>query len=1089
MILIDVLHEHIRIHHKAAGRTMKKKTKRIRNRESKKEGKFLPKRDDLCKKIIEYGILGLLVFSPLPAASVHEWSILVLQSTVLVMMAAYVLMREKPENNRLLLHSLKWPRYLFYGFFAFFLIQILPLPKFLVGFLSPSTYSFQKLFSTNFSNIKFMSISLIPSHTLKEGLELLAYFLLGFLIIKTVTQQKQIKRIFYTLVAVGIFEALYGFYELFNKNPRILFYKKIYGLDSVTGTFVNRNHFSGYLEMIIPLTIGLVLAHIDFFSLADLKWRERVLSLSKKRFYTSLLLSFGIIIMSLAIIFSKSRSGVFLLVFTFILFSGSNVIHLGRERHHRKRAKTFFKVLFSIVILFALYTGIDAVVERFALDKVLHENRPLYWSNTTQIVGNYPFFGSGLGTFASVYPAYEKALTSAHLSHAHNDFLEYLSELGTVGLLFLLGGILFMLINSVLIWRLRRRPEVRGLALGGIIAVICILIHSITDFNLHIPANMLLFTVVLAVTLVTAFYKRSDAIQVDEPIKARTSLRSMSHLKKALVLAGVTAIFIIDLAIYWNQHLWYRQQRTEEVDKKIRILEKANTFYSLNDLVYYELGKAYFDQGIQTLEEDYGVGTYYLQKSTQNFEHSLRLNPTSRFCHFYYAQSLFYMSYLDPSLNENFYEMYKKAALLAGHNSQIFYEVGKVFLSQWPKLSEENKKFTIDTLKKIISGADRTKLRTIMNIWEMSIKDYQIMQEILPEDTQIYRMYAEFLGEKSLSLEERQKALAKAEYLEFEKAKSDYKSGENELMYLRVRKASKYFRSCLNRLEKINFFQSLTASKPIQPSEFNQLKKQACLKLAKCHLNEGGELNDVEAVLRTYLELEESTASVGELESYLRRLTLIGTKLEDSLDNLERLSFHILLFFNQSRYGDIINVGNLLQKSYIIVPEAMKDDYLEVLQVVGDSYQKLDALYDAAHFYNTALDVNPENLNALLNLRLCYERMNKEEEIQNINDRIENLLTPRQIGLNNYLINKGRRFSQRMNLDDRKITLRLHFKNTSEEVIPLIAVFFNGRVVWEDYLVNETISIPLEPKIGENLIMVSPVNSSIHISDIKFETE
>ena len=1068
---------------------MKDKTERFSNDEPNRGSKIPSKQDNLCKKIIEYGILGLLVFSPLPAASVHEWSILLLQLTVLVMMAAYILIREKPQNNKLLFHSLKWPRYLFFGFFAFLLIQVLPLPKFLVGLLSPGTYSFHKLFSTNLSSIRFMSISLIPSHTLREGLELLSYFLLGFLIIKTVTRHKQIKRIFFTLVAVGVFEALYGFYELFNKNPRILFYKKIYGLDSVTGTFVNRNHFSGYLEMIIPLSIGLVLAHIDFFSLADLKWREKILSLSKKRFYTSLLISFGIIIMSLAIIFSKSRSGVFLLVFTFILFSGSNVVHLGRGKHHRKRAKTFFKVLFLIVILFSLYTGIDAVVERFALDKVLHENRSLYWSNTTQIVAHYPFFGSGLGTFASVYPAYEKVLTSSHLSHAHNDFLEYLSELGATGLLLLLGGVFFILINSVLIWRMRRRPEVRGLALGGIIAVICILIHSITDFNLHIPANMLLFTVVLATTIVTAFYKRSDTVQEDKLLKIRIAPKSMNHIKKVLALAGVAVIFIVAMAIYWNQHLLYQQQRTEEAEKKIKILEKANTFYPLNDLVYYELGKAYFDLGIQILEEDYGASTYYLEKSAQNFEHSLRLNPTSRFSYFYYAQSLLYMSYLVPSLNKDYYETYKKAALLAGHNSQIFYEVGKVFLSQWPKLSDENKEFTIETLKKIISGADRTKLRTLLNIWEMSIKDYQVIQEILPEDTQIYRMYAEFLGEKSYSLEERQEALAKAEYLEFEKAKSEYKSGENELMYLRLRKASKYFKSCLNRLEKINFYQSLTGSKPIQPSEFNQLKKQACLKLAKCHLNEGGELNEVELTLRTYLELEESTARVGELESYLRRLGLIGTKLDDSLDNLDRLSFHILLFFNQSRYGDIINVGNLLEKSYILVPEAMKDDYVEILQAVGDSYQKLDALYDASKFYNTSLDVDPENLNALLNLRLCYERMNKDEEIQKINDRIENLLTPRQIGLNNYLINKGQRFSQRLNLDGRKVTLRLNFKNIMEDIVPLISVFFNGRVVWEDYLNNETVTIPLEPRIGENMLMVSPVNWSISITDLKFETE
>ena len=1049
----------------------------------------LSKRDNLCNKIIEYGILGLIVFSPLPAASVHEWSILVIQLTVLLMMGAYILKREKPLNNKILSRSLKWPRYAFFSLFVFLFIQILPMPVFLVKLISSGTHYFHRLFSTDFSNIKFMSISLIPSHTIRESLELLSYFFLGFLIVKTITRKKQIKRIFYILIFVGVFEAFYGFYELFNKNPRILFYKKIYGLDSVSGTFVNRNHFSGYLEMIIPLAIGLILARIDFFSLADLKWREKILHLSKKGFYSSLLISLGIIIMSLAIIFSKSRSGVFLLVFTFILFSGSAFIPADREKRHRRRVKTLFRVLFLIIILFSLYSGIDAVMERFALDKVLNENRPLYWSNTIHIVGNYPLFGSGFGTFASVYPAYEKALTSAHLSHAHNDYLEYLSELGAVGLLLLLGGILFLLVNSLLIWRVRKHPEVKGLALGGIVAVICILIHSITDFNLHIPANMLLFTIVLVMTLVTASYKKTEIIQNEKPVIARIPIWNMTNLKKALALVVFIVIFIIDISIYWNQHLLHRQQTIEEADQKIKILVKANKVYPLNDLVYYELGKAYFDLGIQTLEEDCAVSTDHFQKSIQNFKQSLRLNPTSRFCHFYYAQSLFFMSYLVPSFNKSFYEMYKKAALLAGHNSQIFYEVGKVFLSQWPKLSDDNRKFTIDTLKKIISGADTTKLQTLMNIWEMNKLDYKVMEKILPEDIKIYRIYAKFLGEKSLSLEERQKTLEKAEYLEFEKAKSDYKSGDNELMYLRVRKASKYFTSCLNRLERIHFYQSLIASYSIQPSEFIELKKQACLKLAKCHLKEGRGLNEVEATLRKYFELEESPAAVGELESYLRRLALIGSRLEDSLNNLDCLSFHILLYFKQNRYGDIINVGNLLQKSYVLVPESLKDDYVEVLQLIGDSYQKVDSLYDATKIYNTSLDIDPENLSALLNLRLCYERMNREEEIRKINNRIEDLLTPRHIELNNFLVRKGRNFSRRLNLDGSKMTLSLYLNNTDEEIIPLISIFFNGRVAWEDYLSDDIISIPLEPIIGENIITISPVNRSVNITDLKFEVE
>jgi O-antigen ligase len=483
---------------------------KIKTRRKRNDNIAFSQRDLVCKKIIEYGILGVIVWSPLPAASVYDWSILVIEIAVLVMVAAYLLMKESPQNNELLSLSLKWPRYLFVGLFVFIFIQIIPLPNFIVKIFSPNIYSFQNIFSSDFSKIKFMSLSLIPSHTLREGLELLSYFLFGFLIVKTITRRQQIMRIFYVLVIMGIFEAFYGMFELYSKNPRILFYKKIYGLDSVSGTFVNRNHLSGYLEMIIPLAIGLIIARVDFFSLAGLKWRGKVLRLSQKGFSTNLILTAGIIVMSLAIIFSKSRSGVFLLIFAFILFFELTVLYFGRVRHQQKGVKNFLKVSFLIIIFISFYVGINATVERFALDKLPNEGRLVYWSNATSIVRDFPLLGTGLGTFASVYPAYEESSLSGHLSHAHNDYLEYLSELGVVGMILLSGGIAFMVVSSFLIWRVRRHPEVKGLAMGSIVAIVVILIHSIADFNLHIPANMVLFTVVLSMTAVTAFYKRSE---------------------------------------------------------------------------------------------------------------------------------------------------------------------------------------------------------------------------------------------------------------------------------------------------------------------------------------------------------------------------------------------------------------------------------------------------------------------------------------------------------------------------------------------------------------------------------------------------
>jgi len=467
------------------------------------------KRDEILAKIIDYGLLGIVIFSPLPAASVYEWSILVIQLTVLVLVGAYLLMKEKPEINPYLSQTLKWPKYLFAGFFLFLFIQIVPLPKFIASLFSPSTSSFQNLFSPHFSNAKFMSLSLIPSHTFRAGMEILCYLLIGFLVVKTVTRSYQIKRLFSFLIIVGVLEAFYGFFELYRKNPRVLFYKKIYNLDSVTGTFVNRNHFSGYLEMIIPLAIGLIVARIDIFSSSGMKWREKIVHLAGRGISTNLLISLGIVVMSLAILFSKSRSGAFLLVFSFILSFELIVLYFGRVKYRQQWTKNFLRITFFIITLISLYIGIGATIERFALDKLLQEGRPLYWSNMTAVIKDFPLFGTGLGTFASVYPAYEEVGLDGFLVHAHNDYLEYFSEIGVVGGILLLGGILFMAANSFLFWRGRRNPEVKGLAMGGLISVALMLIHSFSDFNLHIPANMVLFSVVLSLTSVVSFHRKS----------------------------------------------------------------------------------------------------------------------------------------------------------------------------------------------------------------------------------------------------------------------------------------------------------------------------------------------------------------------------------------------------------------------------------------------------------------------------------------------------------------------------------------------------------------------------------------------------
>lgn len=565
----------------------------------------------------------------------------------------------------------------------------------------------------------------------------------------------------------------------------------------------------------------------------------------------------------------------------------------------------------------------------------------------------------------------------------------------------------------------------------------------------------------------------------------------MTKFKRFLLLAAIATAVAVNIIIYLNTHLCYRaKEETESPEKKIRILKRANLFYPSNDSAYYELGKAHFDLGMENLN-DKALSTDHFQKSIQHFTRSLRVNPASYFCHFNLAQSLLYMSYLDPAFEADSYEEYKKAALLAGHNSQIYYEVGKIFLSLWPKLEEEDRNFALKTLKKILERKDRQMIQIVMHIWEMNVHDYRVLEEILPEDGSIYNMYAAFLGERSLSCEERQMYLAKAELLEFERARNEHDSGEGKFQYYLLKKASQDFLSCLRRLERIRFYQNLTGRELIDVEDYLELRKSANLNVAKCILEEGQDFERAQAHLSSYLALEDEVAPVRELETFLGLRGFVKEKLGASFDDLGRLYFQTLLYFKQNRYRDIVRVGRLLEQSFVVVPEEKKEEYVKVLQLVGDSYQKVDYLYDAGGFYRRALEIVPGNLETLLRIRQNYERLNEEEQVQEIDEKIESLLAPRQIELKRYKIEKGQRSAHTLILDGSEIILDLNFySEEGSRIPPMISVFFNGCVAWEGYLrtdegmdenAHSVLSLPIKSKVGKNSFVVIPVNTSIEL--------
>jgi len=127
-------------------------------------------------------------------------------------------------------------------------------------------------------------------------------------------------------------------------------------------------------------------------------------------------------------------------------------------------------------------------------------NRVKVWGGIVDMIQDHPLFGIGPGTFAFIFTQYQPPRLTRHYTMAHNDCLHFTSEAG----LPLIAIVVWMIIALYRRgFRKLKNPSrlVRGITLGYMSGVTAILVHSISDFNLHIPANALLFTILAALVV------------------------------------------------------------------------------------------------------------------------------------------------------------------------------------------------------------------------------------------------------------------------------------------------------------------------------------------------------------------------------------------------------------------------------------------------------------------------------------------------------------------------------------------------------------------------------------------------------------
>ncbi len=259
------------------------------------------------------------------------------------------------------------------------------------------------------------------------------------------------------------------------------------------GPYVNRDHFAGLFEMLIPI------AGTYYISAGR-----------KSRF--SLLWAFALLIAVASLLFSGSRGGLLGLLSELSLFLVISVFPVRKRPRIGLAWGTVGLALAALAFLLLLapseLPARLASIARFR-DASVSGDRPKVTRDTLRIFHDHLATGIGLGTFEAVYPQYQSFVTPKSWTFAHNDYAQFLAETGIVGGLLALCGLLIFLYEGFWVgFRSGYSETPAWIQLGAFLGCCGLLVHSFADFNLHIPANADWFSACAGLAVLAGPFKK-----------------------------------------------------------------------------------------------------------------------------------------------------------------------------------------------------------------------------------------------------------------------------------------------------------------------------------------------------------------------------------------------------------------------------------------------------------------------------------------------------------------------------------------------------------------------------------------------------
>jgi O-antigen ligase len=402
----------------------------------------------LTDTVVLYGTAFLLGLCPLAFGAVEPWAIFVLESVTAILFLIWLVGQMRSSKLTVVWTPVFPPMLAFAGIM---LVQLLP------------------------------GVSAYRYATYSRLLLYVSYGLCGFLITQTFTRTRQLRVLATALGIYGVAVAIFAILQSLSSTGKLYWLRTPRFGGWIYGPYVNHNHYAGLMEMLVPVPL--------IFSFSRYAHgRERWIGASAAA------------LMAATIFLSGSRGGMVAFVAQMAIFGWLFF------REGRQRSLAFLLVAFLLIALtMVAWTGGSEVSARLfsaTTDRhveIASDTRLRIDRDAMRMFAKRPLLGWGMGTFENVYPQFRSFYTNFLVDKAHNDYLQLLAETGIVGFA---CGIWFLAASLRSAWRTLHKwtSDINSaVAAVAILGIAGILVHSLVDFNLQIPANALLFYSLCAV--------------------------------------------------------------------------------------------------------------------------------------------------------------------------------------------------------------------------------------------------------------------------------------------------------------------------------------------------------------------------------------------------------------------------------------------------------------------------------------------------------------------------------------------------------------------------------------------------------------